>query len=148
MWFTIHLRRKGLVSSDQLIDAIEEQCRRRTPIGRLAVQSRKLSVAQVSQILKVQADRPKPFGRLAVELGYLTESELAELLMLQSDRDRPISDILVERGAITRERLEAERTYFRQGVVSTPETPALDASADLLPERCAPRKEQALAGAQ
>lgn len=117
------------MSSDQLVDAIEEQCRTRTPIGRLAVESGKLSLAQVSQILQVQADTRKPFGRVAVELGYLDDSELAELLMLQSDRDRPISEILVQQGAITRERLEAERAFFRGYVVPTLETPAWDSSA-------------------
>ena len=129
MWFEIHLRRKGLVSSDQLVDAIEAQCRTRAPIGRLAVESEKLSLAQVSQILKVQADTRRPFGKIAVELGYLDESELAELLMLQSDRDRPISEILVQQGAITRERLEAERALFCGCVVPSRETPAWDSMA-------------------
>ena len=114
MLFIIHLLRKGLVTVDQVWEAVERQQRSRKPLGRLALEQGKLTVAQVFKILAAQTDTCKPFGRIAVELGYFDEADLAYLLLTQSDNDRPVEEILVESGVITADRMELERRAFRE----------------------------------
>ncbi len=107
MYFELELVRQGLISAEQLVAAIERQMQSRPPLGRLAIEHRKMTMTQVFETLREQVNSPRPFGRLAVDLGFLSNEELAVLLMAQRDRETPLSDILVESGAICQEQLAA-----------------------------------------
>lgn len=114
MWFELNLIKQGLVSVDQMLIAVRRQQLGRVPIGRLAIEEGKMTMAQVFTVIEEQADDPKSFGQLAIEMNFLGEQELGHLLLLQNNREQPLVEILVEMGCIARERIEAENRAFRQ----------------------------------
>lgn len=123
MWLELSLLKKGLVSVEDLLEAVERQRSSQIPLGRLAVQSGKMRMPQVCKVLKVQADSPKPFGRIAVEMGFLSEPDLAQLLLHQSEQVKSVGEYLVELGAISSEQFETERRLFQHNVkVASTET--------------------------
>jgi len=114
MQFGIYLVRRGLISPEQFVDAVEQQLQYRVPIGELAVEACYISMKQVFQILGIQSATRQKFGAIAVELGYLTPSQVGELLAIQDSRDVPFGEVLVGMGALSRECLEAELQRYRE----------------------------------
>lgn len=125
MFFAMHLYRKGLVSADQVLEAVARQNESRVPIGRLAVQTKKMTIKQVAKVLAEQADRRELFGKLAVDMGFISEDDLARLLMVQNDQLKPLHEILVDMGAIDRAAVDDE---YRQVC-----RPAFDDEAEQAP---------------
>ncbi len=97
-----------------IVDALVHQVKGRTPIGRLAIANRMLTVREVFQILNLQAGSNTLFGQVALEFGFLEEDELNALLILQRQQVTPIGELLVESGALTREQFETELAEFHQ----------------------------------
>lgn len=114
MWFGIHLVRRNQILAEDLVAGLEQVLKSRVPIGRLAMETGRLSMKQVFEILAVQSETDEFFGQIAMRLGYLTESQLSELLATQVSREKPIGEALVELGAITRPQMEAELTVFHR----------------------------------
>ncbi len=117
MDFGIYLVRRGLISSDDYVDACEARLNARRKLGELALSTRKLTMRQVMAILDAQPDSGKPFGQLAVEMGYLTQSEVLELLGMQVDLCPSILEILSERLVLDEETLRQESQLFRSEIV-------------------------------
>ena len=69
MWFELNLIKKGLVSIDEMLAAVKRQRLTRAPIGRVAIEQGKMSMAQVFEVLKQQADDPRPFGQTRHRVG-------------------------------------------------------------------------------
>jgi hypothetical protein len=113
MDFGIYLVRRGLISSDDYVDAREAQSNARRKLGELALSSRKLTMRQVMAILDAQVDSPQPFGELAIKMGYLTQSDVLELLGMQVDSCPSILEILSERPILDRVTLRKEAQRFR-----------------------------------
>jgi hypothetical protein len=103
MQFGIYLVRRGFISPDQFVDAVERQLRSRPLIGQIALQAGVCSVAQVSRILRAQTQSKnhESFGTTAVRLGCLDRAQLAQLLGAQQERQSPLADVLVEMGALS-----------------------------------------------
>lgn len=115
MHFGLYLKKKGIISAEQLVDALEAQLRGLVPIGQLALEEGILSARDIFDVLRAQSSSPHVlFGELAIELRLMTRDELMRLLMIQADRKRPLKEILVRQGAITEERAAAEMTAYRQ----------------------------------
>lgn len=114
MFFELHLVRKGLITSDQFVTALEKQLHSRPQLGSIAMELKALSVHQVFEILKAQVDVPESFGQTAIRLGFMSVPKLAELLMEQQDRQPPISDILMEMGVLSNEVRVRELSEFRR----------------------------------
>jgi len=112
--FGTHLVRQGVITPEDLLEALDEQRRARPPFGRVAVVARLLSVKQVTQILDTQASDPRPFGDLAIDLGMLDVEGVARVLYLQHRSTPRLGEILVRRGCLTPARLEAELAGFRR----------------------------------
>ena len=125
MRFGIHLVRRGVISSEQLVDAVDRQLNSRPPIGALAIETRRLSMHDVFEILRAQATSHEKFGQLAVELGHLRKNDIADLLAMQSERTRPIHELLLESGAVEEETLQQEWKRFH---VSMADADPLDAA--------------------
>ena len=117
MDFGIYLVRRGLISSDDYVDACEAQLNARRKLGDLALASRKLTIGQVMSILDAQLDSPKPFGKLAVEMGYLTQNDVLQLLGMQVDLCPSILDILSERLVLDKKTLRKESKIFRNEIL-------------------------------
>lgn len=99
----IHLVRRGLISADQFVDALERGFAQRPPLGEVAMRLGKLTMRQVFSVLAEQSDRHQPFGRIAVELGFLSEGDLGELLLKQADSTPDVVDMLVMTGVLDRD---------------------------------------------
>jgi hypothetical protein len=99
--FCIHLVRNGAISSDQLVNALEEQVASRPQLGQLALQDGQLSMSQLFEILSVQRLENKQFGEIAIEREFLTKSQLALLLLKQSEAEASLLDVLIGQGAVS-----------------------------------------------
>jgi hypothetical protein len=117
MHFGLYLKKKGIISAEQLVDAIEEQLNTLVPIGQLALEEGVLSARDIFEVLQAQNDSPhERFGELAVEMRLMTRDDLMRLLMIQADRKRPIADILVEQGILDERQAASELAAFRRAV--------------------------------
>ena len=121
MYLEIALVRRGLISAAQFVDAVELQLNRRPRLGRLALETGKLTMKQVFAALEEQTSNNKPFGETVVEMGFITRYQLNSLLRLQRDRTPSLAECLIELGTVERETLTDESTRFRQEQLS--ETP-------------------------
>ncbi|GAB5401772.1 MAG: hypothetical protein Aurels2KO_00030 [Aureliella sp.] len=109
MKIATQLYRRGLVSAEQLADAICVVAQRRKPIGQIALERRLLSMRQTMDVLAFQSDHPNlPFGRAAVQLDFLTEDDVTALLGIQEKQVPTLSEVLVELGYISSEMLAQE----------------------------------------
>jgi hypothetical protein len=115
MHFGLYLKKKGLISAEQLVAAAEQQLTSLTRIGQLALEEGIISPRDIFYILRAQSEAPtQRFGDLAIEMGLMTRDELMRLLMIQTDRKRPIADILVSQGVLTREQVATEMAEYRR----------------------------------
>jgi len=115
MKFGVFLVEQDIISAEQFFEAALRQTKDQVPLGRLAIDSEKLSKIHVLHILSLQKKQRARFGQIALDLGYLSKQDLADLFLEQDQRLRPIGEILVETGAITRDRMEsALKDYRRQ----------------------------------
>lgn len=118
MHFGLYLKNKGVITAEQLVDALQTQFNTLVPIGQLALEEGILSARDIFTILRSQSDTPHVrFGELAIELGLMTRDELMRLLMIQADRKRPIADILIRQGVLTERQVAAEMAAYRQSQV-------------------------------
>jgi hypothetical protein len=115
MQFGLYLKNKGVISSDQLVAALEVQLGSLVPIGQLALEENVLSPRDIFTVLQAQSDSPNErFGDLAVEMGLMTRGHLMRLLMIQADRKRAIADILISQGALTAQKAATEMAAYRR----------------------------------
>ena len=117
MHFGLYLKKKGIISAEQLVAAMEVQMNTLVPIGQLALEEGILSARDIFEVLRAQSDSPSGrFGDLAVEMGLLTRDDVMRLLMIQADRKRTIAEILVGQGVLGESQLAAELADYRQAL--------------------------------
>ncbi len=117
MHFGLYLKKKGIISAEQLVAAAEVQMASLTRIGQLALEESILSPRDIFDVLRAQSAAPNErFGELAIEMGLMTRDELMRLLMLQGDRRRSIADILVSRRVMTKQQVAAEMSEYRRSI--------------------------------
>jgi hypothetical protein len=115
MHFGLYLKKKGIITAAQLVDAIEAQHAKLVPIGQLALEEGILSARNIFDVLQEQSKYPHVrFGELAIEMGLMTRDHLMRLLMIQADRKRPIADILITHGVLTRDQVASELAAYRR----------------------------------
>jgi hypothetical protein len=115
MHFGLYLQKKGLITSEQFVAALEAQLNTMVPIGQLALEEGVLSARDIFDVLQAQSDSPSElFGQLAVELGMMSREDLMRLLMVQADRKRPLAAILVEQGALSDADMARELAEYRR----------------------------------
>lgn len=110
--FGRHLVQAGLVTSEQVLEALDLQRRAVPLIGVIAVERGALSVADVLRVLDSQIETRLPFVRQAVELGLLAPERGEALLVEQRRATPPIGEILVAQGVIDRQTLARELREF------------------------------------
>lgn len=114
MHFGLHLMRKGLITAEQLVAALEAQIQSLTPIGQIALEEGLLTPRDLFDVMCAQSESPSVhFGELAIEMRLLTRDDLMRLLMIQADRRRPIVDILIQQRILTADRATQELTQYR-----------------------------------
>lgn len=107
-FFGQFLLEKGVITSAQLLHALDVQRTSNPALGELAVARGMLTESQAITINERQRREDKRFGDIAQSMGLLTSDEVATLLDQQKARRKLFGEILVEDGILPRERLEAE----------------------------------------
>jgi len=114
MKFGLYLKKKGLITAEELVTAIDYQHSRMPPIGQLAMEEGVLSARQVFKILRCQSGIPhERFGEVAVGMGMMKPAELQRLLMIQWERKPPLEEVLAKLRILSRPQLEAELVAYR-----------------------------------
>jgi hypothetical protein len=109
MRFGLHLHRKGLITADELVAALEVQTRNLVRIGQLALEEGILTARDIFDVLRAQHRSPNErFGELAIEMGLMSHDNLMQLLMIQADRKLPLGEILIWQGVLTDEQVDVE----------------------------------------
>ncbi len=99
-FFEAFLVRRGGVSVEHLLEALEGASARRPRLGQLALHGGRMSVAEVCDVLDRQVESRLPFGAIAVDSGYLTQAELTTLLAEQRRSSPTGAELLESRGFI------------------------------------------------
>ena len=115
MHFGLYLKKKGIISAEQFVAALEAQLATLPRIGQLALEEGILSPREVFNVLQAQGRSPDVrFGELAIEMRLMTRNELMRLLMIQADRKRPLADVLVTEGILGEKQVTREMAEFHR----------------------------------
>ena len=114
MLFGEFLLQNQVIDEDALLGALDEQQRRKSFLGTLAVKEGLLKVSDVLRVVNAQLGDRRSFGAVAVGLGALDEDAIDRLLALQSSSVEPLGELLVEKGSLEAEKLqEMLDEYFK-----------------------------------
>lgn len=115
MHFGLYLKKKGIVTAEQLVAALEAQLTTMPRIGQLALEEGLISPRDIFDVLRAQRESPDVrFGDLAIEMGLMTRDEVMRLLMIQANRKRPLAEVFVAEGMLSQERMDEEMAEFRR----------------------------------
>lgn len=92
------LLNKGIVSAEQLINAMKKEATTHIQLGTLAMHASLMTAEQIEEIRIMQTHTDKRFGELCVDKGYLTEAQVGELLAAQYPKYLLLGQILEEEG--------------------------------------------------
>ena len=110
-----YLIEKGVITRENLDNALREQKKNRIPFGQLALQSDMISPREMFQILSGQRKRGEDapsFGQMAIELNILSEKDIDSLVKLQSQTTALLGEVLVSVGVLTKmELFHATKEY-------------------------------------
>lgn len=107
-FFGQFLLEKGVITSAQLLRALDVQRASNPALGELACERGMLTADQAQLINERQRSEDKRFGDIAQAMGLLTADEVGVLLDEQKSRRKLFGEILVEEGMLGRDQLEAE----------------------------------------
>lgn len=106
----LNLIRTGVISPDDLVEALSLQDELRPALGQVAMEAGMLTPRQVRESLALQDEEPDLlFGEAAIALGHLNRAGLAELMLQQDQQQRPLLEVLVELGRLTEAQARAAR---------------------------------------
>lgn len=100
-FFGNFLLSRGVVTSEQLIDAIKEESTTHIKLGTLAIHAGYMTASEADSIVIMQTHEDKRFGELAVQGGYMTEEQVNSLLKMQKPDYLLLGQILIEKGILT-----------------------------------------------
>lgn len=100
-FFGNFLLSRGVVTSEQLIEAIQEQSSTHLKLGTLAIHAGFMTASEADNIIIMQTHQDKRFGELAVEGGYLTEEQVNTLLKMQKPDYLLLGQSLIKKGIIS-----------------------------------------------
>ncbi len=117
MKFGLYLKKKGAITADQLVAALDHQHSRMPPVGQLAMEEGILSARQVFKVLRCQSGIPhERFGEVAVGMGMMTPIELQRLLIIQWERKPRFADVLVQLRILSEVRVDEEVSAYREAM--------------------------------
>lgn len=111
---------RNVVTAAQVLAALDRQAAARPTVGRLAVESGRLTVPQLFTALGSIA-AGETLGEAAVRLGYLTDADLGRLILAQARAVPPLTEMLVSTGAVSSPVIAAEQAAFMAQTGAAPE---------------------------
>lgn len=112
-FFGNFLLNKGVITPEQLVEALKIQANTHKKLGTLAIHSGFMSASEVEDVYITQTHFDKLFGELAVNLGYLTEGQVDNLLTTQLPDYMLLGQILIDQGILTHVDLENLITEYK-----------------------------------
>ncbi|MFE8700154.1 hypothetical protein ACFYKX_06005 [Cytobacillus sp. FJAT-54145] len=100
-YFGHYLLNRGLITKEQLTDALEFQQSVHVKFGVIAVDEGYMTAVQVDEVHEKQKQVDKRFGEIAVELGYLTNDQVDDMLSSQKQNHLLLAQALVDREYMT-----------------------------------------------
>lgn len=97
------LLNKGVVTKEQLIDAMEKEATAHIQLGTLAMHAGLMSADQIEEVRIAQTHTDKRFGELCVDKGFLTNQQVDELLDSQYPKYLLLGQILEEQHVFDQE---------------------------------------------
>jgi hypothetical protein len=98
------LLQEGVITQDQLDQALKHQRRANRRLGELAVERGLIEILDAERVYEEQSYRDLPFGELAVEMGLMTRRDLDDLLFVQTVHSARLGEALLELGIIDKAR--------------------------------------------
>lgn len=111
-FFGQFLLNRGIVSKEQLLEAIALQQETNRPLGAYAVQQGYLTDEQAERINQAQRGMDERFGDLAVEMRLLTAAQVQELLVRQRNDHVRVGEALTQLGHVSGEAMIRELEAF------------------------------------
>lgn len=100
-FFGHYLLNQGLLTREQLTDALEFQQTVHVKFGVIAVDEGFLTPDQVEKVHEMQKQVDKRFGEIAVDLGFLTEEQVEVMLSVQKQNHLLLAQALVDKEYMT-----------------------------------------------
>ncbi|GAB6041712.1 cyclic nucleotide-binding domain-containing protein [Endothiovibrio diazotrophicus] len=114
LFFGEYLVNRGLVTEEQVLEALEAQRRQTPAFEKMALRLSLLNMKQVFLLLTAQASTDLSFPELAVRDGYLSADQ-AVFVLENIDRERPpLGDMLVELGTVSRPDMEGALEAYEE----------------------------------
>lgn len=114
VYFGKFLENKGIITSQQLEELLEESANSRVKLGLLAVNHGYMNAKQADEVNMLQQMQDKRFGDIAIEKGYLTQEQLGELLAGQGDPYLLFIQSLVEHNILELGNIQTELNDFKK----------------------------------
>lgn len=112
-YFGQYLYNKGLLSTAQMKQVLEQEQSVRLKLGVLAMNAGIMTAAQVQEVHDSQHRLDKRFGELAVAAGYITNDQVEELLAVQKRGYLNLSQVVVDLGYMTLAELEQTLIQYK-----------------------------------
>ena len=100
-YFGHYLLNKGLLTTDQLKHALDQQKSTHVKLGVIAVDQGFLTSAQVEEIHDRQKKQDKRFGEIAVDLGFLSNEQVEQMLAAQKNNHLMLAQAIVDSNYMT-----------------------------------------------
>jgi len=110
--FGQYLVNRGLLSEEDLLEALERQSRMQLSFGRLAYQMGLMTLDQVMETLRAQRGTDQCFCSVAVAHEFLESRQVKEILEQQGETFMPLGQVLATLGYIDPETLDRELKLF------------------------------------
>ncbi|MGJ7911618.1 hypothetical protein [Neobacillus sp. LXY-1] len=118
-YFGHYLLNCGLITREQLADALEYQQSVHVKFGVIAIDEGFMTPSQVEEVHEKQKQVDKRFGEIAVELGYLSNDQVESLISVQKQGHLFLAQSLVDRGYMNIEQFgQALDEYKRDNSLS------------------------------
>ncbi len=100
------LLQKGIVTTEQLTDAIKRSSETHIKVGSLAIHSGYMTPEQVERVYICQTHEDALFGQIAIREGFINEEQLDKILRQQTPSYLKVGQALVEESIITPTQLD------------------------------------------
>ena len=113
-FFGQFLLEKGIITPQQLMEAVEFQESANTRFGDYAVSKGYLTKEDVAKLQTQQQQADMMFGEIAVRLGVLNQEQVDEILLRQKNDHVYIGAALVKKGYLAPDALVKQLTEFKK----------------------------------
>lgn len=111
-FFGQFLLSQGIVTTQQVVEAVEYQNRNNSRLGEIATALSMVTAADADRINALQLEKDLFFGEAAIQLGLLSRAQLEEVLAAQQDGHIRLGQALVSLGHLSESALQAALSSF------------------------------------